>query len=263
MKDQTVFRCPVCKAALKETEKGFLCASNHNFDKAKQGYVNLLMSNKQGTHGDDRLMVEARQSFLDKGYYSPMRTAVNEVLGRNNIVVDAGCGEGYYTSLFAENNALFGIDVSKEALTKASRRCKNASFAVASIYDMPIADQSVDVVINIFAPDSPSEYLRILKENGRLITVTPMENHLMELKKAVYDNPYKNPYVSPEKDGFTVVSSREIKYEIELDCNEDIISLFKMTPYYYNTSPSDRQKLEKYDSLKTKVEFLITEYKKH
>ena len=83
MKDQTVFRCPVCKAALQETEKGFLCASNHNFDKAKQGYVNLLMSNKQGTHGDDRLMVEARQSFLDKGYYSPMRTAVNEVLGRN------------------------------------------------------------------------------------------------------------------------------------------------------------------------------------
>lgn len=263
MQNQTVFCCPVCRAALQETEKGFLCISNHNFDKAKQGYVNLLMSNKQGTHGDDRLMVEARQSFLDKGYYSPMRTAVNDVLGRNNTVVDAGCGEGYYTSLFAENNTVFGIDVSKEALKKASRRCKNASFAVASIYDMPVLNESVDAVINIFAPDSPSEYLRILKENGRLITVTPMENHLMELKSAVYDNPYKNPYVSPEKNGFTILSSREIKFEITLDCNEDIISLFKMTPYYYNTSPSDKQKLERIDYLTTRVEFLITEYKKN
>lgn len=263
MQKQTVFRCPVCKAALQEQEKGFICPSNHNFDKAKQGYVNLLMSNKQGIHGDDRLMVEARQSFLDKGYYSPMRDAVNEVLGKNNTVVDAGCGEGYYTSLFAENNTVFGIDVSKEALKKAARRCKNASFAVASIYDMPIADRSVDSVINIFAPDSPSEYLRILKENGRLITVTPMEDHLMELKSAVYDTPYKNPYVSPEKSGFTVVSSREIKYEITLGCNEDIVSLFKMTPYYYNTSPADRQKLDNIDVLTTRVEFLVTEYKKN
>jgi len=92
--------------------------------------------------------------------------------------------------------------------------------------------------------------------------VTPMENHLMELKRAVYDNPYANAYVEPSRNGFSIKSQKEIKYEIDLECNEDIISLFKMTPYYYNTSPKDIQKLDNYDRLTTRVEFLITEYEK-
>ena len=257
-----MFICPICKEKLTETEKSFICPKDHNFDKAKQGYVNLLMSNKQGNHGDDKLMVQARQYFLEKGYYSPMREAVNNILGKDNTVLDAGCGEGYYTNLFAENNTLFGIDVSKEALKIASRKCKNASFAVASIYELPFSDSFFDVCINIFAPDSPSEFLRVLKPNGRLIMVTPMENHLFELKSAVYDNPYKNQFVSPEREGFVIKSSTEVKFDMLLESNEDIISLFKMTPYYYNTSPDDKQKLEKINTLKTKAEFLITEYQK-
>ncbi len=262
MSHQTVFCCPVCKNILQETEKGFICENNHNFDKAKQGYVNLLMSNKQGVHGDDKLMVNSRQQFLEKGYYEPMRSAVNNILGKGNTVLDAGCGEGYYTSIFAENNSVYGIDVSKEALKKAARKCKSASFAVASIYDMPILNESLDAVINIFAPDSPEEYLRVLKKGGRLITVTPMENHLIELKNVVYDIPYKNKYVDPQKKGFEIIGSQEVKYEITLENNQDIISLFKMTPYYYNTSQKDIQKLDNIDTLKTKVEFLITEYRK-
>lgn len=258
----TLFTCPVCKSILTENEKSFTCPNNHNFDKAKQGYVNLLNSSKQGNHGDDKLMVKARQSFLEKGYYSPMRDKVNEIIGKNNLLLDAGCGEGYYTSLFAENNTVYGIDVSKEALKVASRKCKESLFAVGSIYELPLCDSSFDVVVNIFAPDSNSEFLRVLKEKGRLIMVTPMENHLMELKCKIYDTPYKNAYVDPERKGFTIKSQNEVKYEIDLKCNEDITSLFAMTPYYYNTSPGDKRKLENIDRLSTRVEFLITEYEK-
>ena len=262
MLNQTHFICPICRLPLNENEKLFSCPNNHCFDKAKQGYVNLLISNKQGVHGDDKLMVKARESFLEKGYYARMRDAVSEIIGKGYTVLDAGCGEGYYTSVFSEGNTVFGIDISKEALKVASRKCKGASFAVASIYDVPLDDNSVDAVVNIFAPDSPTEYLRIIKPNGRLIMVTPMENHLMELKRAVYDNPYANSYVEPARNGFSIKSQKEIKYEINLECNEDIISLFKMTPYYYNTSQKDVQKLDNYDRLTTRVEFLITEYEK-
>lgn len=258
----TLFTCPVCKSILKETEKGFTCPNNHNFDKAKQGYVNLLMSNKQGNHGDDKLMVKARQSFLEKGYYAPMRNKVNEIIGKNNLLLDVGCGEGYYTSLFAENNTVYGIDISKEALKVASRKCKDSSFAVGSIYELPLFDQSFDVLVNIFAPDSNLEFLRVLKPKGRLVMVTPMEDHLMDLKCKIYDNPYKNPYVDPEREGFTIKSQNEVKYKIDLETKEDITSLFTMTPYYYNTSQNDKQKLDKYDKLTTRVEFLITEYEK-
>ena len=254
--------CPVCKSELLENERSFKCVNNHNFDRARQGYVNLLMSNKQSNHGDDKLMVNARSLFLDKGYYAPLRERVSSVLGEGNTVLDAGCGEGYYTASFAEKNTVFGIDVSKEALKVASRRCKNSLFAVASVFGLPFKDCSFDALINIFAPDSQSEYLRVLKKGGRLITVTPAEEHLMELKSAVYDNPYKNGFVDPQREDFVIRSSNEVKYSISLESNQDIVSLFKMTPYYYNTSPADRQKLEGIDTLTTRVEFVITEYEK-
>ena len=92
-----------------------------------------------------------------------MRSAVNEILGTGNTLIDAGCCEGYYSSLFAQNNHLYGIDISKEALKIAARKAKNAKFAVASIYELPFENESFDTCINIFAPDSPKEYLRILK----------------------------------------------------------------------------------------------------
>ena len=262
MTEQILFVCPVCKQPLKLNNRSLVCSNGHSFDIAKQGYVNLLMSNKQGNHGDDKLMVNSRQSFLEKGFYAPMREKVNEILGSGSTVLDAGCGEGYYTSLFAENNFVFGIDVSKEALKKAAKKAPSASFAVASIYEMPFSDSSLDVCINIFAPDSQSEYLRVLKKGGRLITVTPMAEHLMELKSAIYDTPYENPYVDPAKEGFEILSSTNVKYGFTLDCNEDVLNLFKMTPYYYNTSQKDAQKLNEISSLDVNAAFLITEYKK-
>ncbi len=259
----SLFVCPICKSELTRCEGSLKCQSNHSFDIAKQGYVNLLLSNAQGKrHGDDKLMVMARRSFLDKGYYSILRDKIAEVLGEGHKVLDAGCGEGYYTSLFAKGNEVYGIDISKDALKSASVRCKDCSFAVASIADIPLPDSSVDGVVLIFAPDSRDEFLRVLKTGGRLITVTPMEKHLFELKEAVYDEPYLNPPTKAEREGFELLSANEVKYTIELDCNEDILALFKMTPYYYKTSKTDQQKLEKIDRLSTRLEFLIAEYEK-
>ena len=246
-----------------ETENSLKCFGSHSFDKAKEGYVNLLLKNASGKrHGDDKLMVAARKSFLDKGYYAPLREKIGDVLGSGNITLDSGCGEGYYTSYFAENNTLFGIDISKDAVKAAAKRNKKATFAVASIAQIPLADASVDAVLNIFAPDSPKEFLRILKNGGRLITAQPLENHLLELKQAIYENPYKNPPLGLQKEGFEIKSANEVKYKITLESSEDIDALFKMTPYYYKTSAADQQKLEKLNSLTVSLEFVVTEYLK-
>ena len=44
---------------------------------AKEGYVNLLISNKSSdSHGDDKEMVASRTAFLDGGYYKPLRDKV-------------------------------------------------------------------------------------------------------------------------------------------------------------------------------------------
>ena len=133
---------------------------------------------------------------------------------------------------------------------------------MASVYELPVGDGSMDCVLNIFAPDSSAEYLRVLKKGGRLITVTPMADHLFELKTAVYEKPYKNPYVDPKKEGFSLVGTTEVKYKAHLETNEDIRALFMMTPYYYNTSEADRKKLDCINEMTVGLEFLICEYVK-
>ncbi|MBP3381662.1 MAG: methyltransferase, partial [Clostridia bacterium] len=94
---QAVFCCPVCKDVLFICPDGWRCFRGHHFDKAKQGYVNLLRSNSSSGHGDDKLMVASRSDFLNKGFYAPLRDAIAAHIGKGHTVLDAGCGEGYYT----------------------------------------------------------------------------------------------------------------------------------------------------------------------
>ena len=52
------------------------------------------------------------------------------------------------------------------------------------------------------------------------------------------------------------------KKTIKLECNEDIMNLMSMTPYFYRTHPDDLKKLEGLDSLETLTDFGILVYKK-
>lgn len=97
------FCCPVCKEELKLDGRTYRCINNHCFDCAKQGYVNLLQSNKSKSkrHGDDKLMIEARTRFLNTNFYKPLCDLMCELLKKyvpqNACVLDAGCGDCYYT----------------------------------------------------------------------------------------------------------------------------------------------------------------------
>ena len=269
------FICPVCGGELSDNGKSFLCSLGHCFDKSKFGYVNLLMSSKSSAkrHGDDRLMVRARRDFLDKGYYSFLLDKVcgicENVVSNGSVVLDAGCGECYYSSNIRNHLEdigvsanYFGIDISKDALEFAFKRKSGVSTAVGSVFSIPFADSSVDVLLNIFSPEAFGEFNRVLKKGGVLIRVIPLENHLFGLKKAVYDTPYFNEPIPNEINGFAFENEIVVKNIIELSSNEDILNLFRMTPYYYKTGIKDQQKLEEISTLFTEAEFGIRIYRK-
>lgn len=264
----THFKCPVCGAPLFEELKLYHCSNHHAFDKAASGYVNLLMSNSSSLkrHGDDKLMVSSRRSFLEGGFYEPLKSALTAELNSlkcAGAVCDIGCGEGYYTSAFTapDTREVFGIDISKDALKYAARSCEGTHFAVASAYSLPFFDSSFDVLFNVFAPCAYSEFARVLKSDGVLIKAVPLSDHLWELKKAIYEKPYKN---KPEltDDIFEKTGERELKYKIQLDSNKRISELFSMTPYLYKTSRDDIKKLEELGFLETTVHFGVEIYKK-
>ena len=49
-----ILTCPVCGEKLNIDGKAFKCANSHSFDIAKQGYVNLLLTNKSGDKNDSK-----------------------------------------------------------------------------------------------------------------------------------------------------------------------------------------------------------------
>ncbi len=269
----TGFVCPKCRAALLDTGRSLVCENRHTYDIARQGYVNLFMkqSSSDARHGDSREMVAARSDFLDLGLYSPLRDAVTEQVvsaaKQNMFVLDVGCGECYYTAHIASalekyDPTVCGIDISKFALIAGARRNKSINLAVASAYDIPVADGRADVIINLFAPHKEEEFLRILAGGGTLIRVFPLARHLWELKSAVYDVPYENEIGTTDIDGFKKVDETKLTYEIRLKSNAEIKNLFSMTPYSYKTSADDEKKLDSIDTLDTRVEFAVITYKK-
>jgi 23S rRNA (guanine745-N1)-methyltransferase len=149
------------------------------------------------------------------------------------------------------------------AAAKAARREQNgARYAVASVFELPLMDASADAVVNIFAPCAEAEFCRVLRPQGHLILVGAGENHLMGLKQALYDDPYQNSGRADLPAHMTLVKKETLSYGIAVEGQDLIQALFSMTPYYWRTSPKDREKLTQYKTLETQVEFDIFVYRK-
>ena len=271
----SILTCPVCGEKLGISGKSYVCAKRHSFDIARSGYVNLLLSKHAGkaVHGDNKLMVQARRDFLNKGFYQPLCDALCETVCENladgGVLFDAGCGEGYYTCAVCDalksagiGSEIYGIDISKIAAEYAAKRKTDISFAAASVFHIPAADASCDVLMTLFAPYCGEEYRRILKDGGVMIMAIPAENHLWELKQAIYNSPYKNEVKPYELDGFAFVTKKRISYTMQLNCGEDIQSLFSMTPYFYRTGKAEQERLNALTSLETQADFELLVYRK-
>lgn len=263
--------CPVCAKELHFDEKSYKCENGHCFDISKYGVLNLSLNNKSSKkrHGDDKLMVLSRKSFLDKGYYKPILDTVCRCIDKHcekgGILLDAGCGEGYYTAAASDTmkpEAVYGIDISKDALRYFKKRLPNSLPIVSSVFRMPIADKSVDVLINMFAPTPTDEFSRIIKKGGYLIRTFVLRHHLIELKQAVYDKAYHNDEESERLEGFDLIETVKTEKTINIIGNEDINNLFCMTPYYYKTSKNDQEKLKEINALCVTVQTATGIYKK-
>ena len=265
------FCCPVCGEHLADDGKTRYCRRGHRFDKARGGYVNLLCSqaSKVKRHGDDKRMLLSRRAFLDSGAYAPLCdllccSAAREI-GENGVVLDAGCGEGYYTAALQRSlprAALLGIDISKDAVHMTSSRVKEAELAVASLFSLPLQDGSCDGIISVFAPCADAEFARVLKKGGVLIRVIPTERHLYGLKAAIYKEPRLNKPEKTEVAGFALCHRQEIGWTLQLETPDRIRCLFEMTPYFYKTGKEDQERLLSRNSLETEVAFAIVTYKK-
>ena len=135
-------------------------------------------------------------------------------------------------------------------------------YAVASSKKLPVRTESVDGVFQIFAPHSDSEFKRVIRHGGKLVTVTPGKHHLYGLKELLYPKPYLNDEAEHPYPSFTVLEKQRIQSELVLTEPSAIRDLVMMTPYYWRTEPAMLEKLMEKSELRTTLEFIVTVYGK-
>src|SRR5438132_1198036 len=132
--------CPVrdCHRALVREEKRLVCPLGHSFDAAASGYVNLLQPQDRRSKdpGDTAAAVTARRRLHDRGVTAPLLEAVAEIIhpSKSDVVLDAGCGDGFYLGTMARRFGFdaHGVDISIPAVKAAVRRYPEYQWIVAN-----------------------------------------------------------------------------------------------------------------------------------
>ncbi|MEU7958338.1 putative RNA methyltransferase [Micromonospora humida] len=260
-------RCPVCTqplAAATDT-RALRCPRRHSFDLARQGYVTLLAGRAPHV-GDTAEMVAARADFLAAGHYDMISSALAGAaasalatptgpagaggsegvgFGAYPLVVEAGAGTGRHLAavLSAWPDAVgLALDVAKPALRRAARAHPRAAAALADTWQrLPLADRSVAVLLDVFAPRNGDEFHRVLHPAGILLVVTPTDAHLAELVDVLgllRVDPAKADRVADSLAGrFTPKHTAVHAARLTLD-RAEVATLVGMGPSAWHTDPA-------------------------
>jgi 23S rRNA (guanine745-N1)-methyltransferase len=274
--------CPVCGGGLTLGAAAATCANAHSFDRARSGYLNLLLVKQSAEPGDSAAMLRSRRAFLQAGFYDRMAAAasaavVDVLRGRADVahvahVADVGCGEGFFTARLkrALDDAIspapvcYGVDISRPGVRMATSYNREISWVVASLHRSPFQPRSVDVVLSMFAPIDATDVRRIVRDVGALVTVTPGPDHLDALRAILYTTVHPHapaPALMAGDALFEPSGSTRVRDAIVVDSPVQIMNLLAMTPYYWNISRETRARVESLSRLELTVDAYVTVFR--
>ena len=236
-KYSSVFACPHCALPLEVRDYGAICLNGHSFDRAREGYLNLMVAGRVAssvTSGDSAESLAARRRFLNGGWYSPIVHALRDALGTvDGPLLDVGCGEGYYLSQLLATEK-YGLDISKKAVQMASKSQPQSQFVVGTSFRLPVTDHSCASVFTVFAPHSFDEYARVLRDGGTWVTVTPGPSHLVEMRpkrdEKIMEREQRRTEPPAEADD-------AVRVQFMLDLSDEAAhDLYTMTPLQFQAS---------------------------
>lgn len=154
-------------------------------------------------------------------------------------ILEVGCGRGggaYYVARYFNPEVIIGIDRSKEKIlfNNSFYQSPNLSFQVGNAHEIPFADASFDVVINVESSHHYvhfdrflSEVKRVLKPGGKFLFTDFRLKHLVE-----------SMLFALEQSGMTILSQENISQNIvnalDLDYERRVMLIKKMLPSYLN-----------------------------
>ena len=245
----TAFACPICQEALDLVQQSLACPNRHSFDLSKFGYVNLAPQVK-ASKDYNKENFQNRQLVLENGFYDHILNALSECLSplaHPVNILDIGCGEGYYSRSLQErhpDHSFYAFDLSKESIQLAAKSDQEwkVKWFVGDLANLPLLDQSMDLLLDIFSPANYQEFKRVLAPDGRLIKVIPTATHLQEIRQKVKDHldqvDYSNEQIIQHfSDHFTIENTIHCQERFELTpaLREALLS---MTPLLFHVDPT-------------------------
>src|SRR5215467_6235314 len=216
--------CPVrgCHSPLVRESQRVRCPRGHSFDVARSGYINLLQPQDRRSEqpGDTPAAIQGRRRLHDRGVTQPLLEAVAEIIraSPSDIVLDAGCGDGFYLGTLASQIRFdaHGLDISGPAIDAAARRYTDCEWIVANANRfVPYADRSFSIVLSITARMNGGEFHRVLHDSGRLLVALPAPDDLIELRGAGRDRVART--VETFAPHFTLADQRRVTTSADLD----------------------------------------------
>jgi 23S rRNA (guanine745-N1)-methyltransferase len=249
--------CPYCGAGLTRTGSALHCARGHAFNVARQGYASLLPKKARGEGGDTAAMVQARTDFLAAGHFAGLAAEVADTAAeaiaaaaadgaRAGCVVESGAGTGYYLARVLDvlpGRVGIALDRSRYALRRAARAHERIGAVACDVWRrLPVADTAAVLALNVFAPRGGAELRRILNPAGRLVVVTPDDDHLRELAAAIgllsVDEHKQERLAGKLGPYFNLTSQREYRAALELG-PADMLAAARMGPAAWHTGEAD------------------------
>ena len=245
----SAFACPICQEALDLVQQSLACPNRHSFDLSKFGYVNLAPQVK-ASKDYNKENFQNRQLVLENGFYDHILNALSECLSplaHPVNILDIGCGEGYYSRSLQErhpDHSFYAFDLSKESIQLAAKSDQEwkVKWFVGDLAHLPLLDQSMDLLLDIFSPANYQEFKRVLVPDGRLIKVIPTAAHLQEIRQKVKDHldqaDYSNEQIIQHfSDHFTIENTFHCQGTFELTpvLREALLS---MTPLLFHIDPA-------------------------
>jgi 23S rRNA (guanine745-N1)-methyltransferase len=218
--------CPVrgCHLPLVREDRRLFCPRAHSFDAARSGYFNLLQPQDRSSKqpGDTPQAVAGRRRVHDLGVTAPLLHGIEDLASatRGDIVLDAGCGDGFYLGMLARKAGCdaHGIDISTAAINAAAKRYPGCEWIVANADRfIPYADRSFSLILSITARMNASEFRRVLRDDGRLLVAIPAPEDLKEIRGAGRDRVARA--VETFANHFHLIHQRRATTTAELDAD--------------------------------------------
>lgn len=258
-----ILACPLCRGTVVVRPRELVCESNHHFDRAKEGFVNLLRPGKARKEviGDDADMVASRRRFLDRGHYRCLVEGLGGLVAEldpSGRLLDVGCGEGTFTRAMVPDagRPAVAFDISRPAVRAAARRVPDALCAVASVIDIPVADASVDLLVSVMSPVHEAEFSRVVHPGSRAIIVRPGASHLTQLRHLVYGHGLDHDEAFEVPTGWRIIDQHRFTDQVRLHSNAEVMEVWGMTPYRWNSPREGGERVAATDELDIDVHFV-------